>query len=69
MKAGQLIQGQTRDRDDKTRYTDDDITALTGFSHNVQQGDQLRPILAAFNNAKQKNIDVFRHQIVAQMKA
>ena len=37
-----------------------------GFSH-VLRGDQVQPIWITLNNAKQKNIDVFRQQILNPM--
>ncbi len=37
-----------------------------GFSH-AKQGSALQPIWITLNNAKQKNIDVFRRQIYARM--
>jgi hypothetical protein len=63
LKGGQL-QEPTQEVDEKTRYTDDDIAAIMGFSH-VLWGDQVQPIWIMLNNAKQKNIDVFRCQIFA----
>jgi hypothetical protein len=60
------VQGPTKEGDEKTRYTDDDIAAIMGFSH-VQRGDQVQPIWTTFNNAKQKNLDVFRRQILSRM--
>ncbi len=65
LKGGQL-QGPTQEVDKKTCYTDDDIAAVMGFSH-VLRGDQVQPIWITLNNAKQKNIDVFRCQIFARM--
>jgi hypothetical protein len=58
--------GATKEGDDKTRYTEDDIAAIMGFSH-VQRGDQVQPIWATLNNAKQKNLDIFRRQLLTQM--
>jgi len=60
------LQNPTKDGDEKTRYTDDDIAAIMGFSH-VHRGDQVQPIWITMNNAKQKNHDVFRRQLLARM--
>ena len=60
------LQSPTKDGDEKTRYTDDDIAAIMGFSH-VHRGDQVQPIWITMNNAKQKNHDVFRRQLLARM--
>jgi hypothetical protein len=65
LKGGQL-QGPTQEVDEKTRFTDDDNAAVMVFSH-VLRGDQVQPIWITLNNSKQKNIDVFRRQIFAQM--
>jgi hypothetical protein len=59
-------QGTTKDGKEKTRYTDDDIAAIMGFSH-VTRGDMVQPIWKTMNNAKQKNYDTFRRQILARM--
>ena len=40
--------------------------AIMGFSH-VHRGDQVQPIWANLNNAKQKNIDTFRRQLLSRM--
>ena len=50
---GNLAQGTTKEGNEKTRYTDNDIAAIMGFSH-VHRGDQVQPILTMLNNAKQK---------------
>ncbi len=50
---GNLAQGTTKEGNEKTRYTNDDIAAIMGFSH-VHRGDQVQPILTTLNNAKQK---------------
>ena len=50
---GNLAQGTTKEGDEKTRYTDDDIAAIMGFLH-VHRGDQVQPIWTTLNNAKQK---------------
>ena len=50
----------------KMRYTEDDIAAIMGFSH-VHRGDQVQPIWATLNNAKQKNLDTFRRQLQTRM--
>jgi hypothetical protein len=63
---GTLTQGATKDVDEKTRYTDDDIAAIMGFSH-VHRGDQVQPIWTTLNNAKQKNLDIFRRQLLSRM--
>ena len=52
-------QGTTKEGDEKTRYSNDDIAAIMGFSH-VHQGDQVQPIWTTLNNGKQKNFDIFR---------
>jgi hypothetical protein len=59
-------QTTTKEGDEKARYTDDDIVAIMGFLY-VTQGSALQPIWITLNNAKQKNIDVFRRQIYARM--
>lgn len=59
-------QSTTKEGDDKTRYSDDDIAAIMGFSH-VHRGDQVQPIWTTLNNAKQKNFDIFRRQLLARM--
>ena len=59
-------QGTTKEGEEKTRYSDDDIAAIMGFSH-VHRGDQLQPIWTTLNNAKQKNLDIFRRQLLARM--
>ena len=59
-------QGATKDGEEKTRYTDDDIAAIMGFSH-VTRGDLVQPIWKTLNNAKQKNYDTFRRQILTRM--
>ena len=66
MATVQQQQGTTKEGDDKTRYTDDNITAIMGFSH-VQQGDQVQPIWATLNNAKQNNFDIFWCQLLTRM--
>ena len=66
MAAVQQQQGTTKEGEDKTRYTEDDIAAIMGFSH-VQRGDQVQPIWATLNNAKQKNFDIFRRQLLTRM--
>ncbi len=50
---GNLAQGTTKEGDEKTRYTDDDIVAIIGFLH-IHRGDQVQPIWTTLNNAKQK---------------
>ncbi len=65
LKGGKL-QGPTQEVDEKTRYTDNDIAAVMGFSH-ILRGDQVQPIWITLNNAKQKNINVFHCQILARM--
>ena len=60
------LQSPTKEGEEKNRYTDDDIAAIMGFSH-VHRGDQVQPIWITMNNAKQKNIDVFNRQLLAQM--
>lgn len=52
-------QGPIKEGDEKMRYTNNNIAAVMGFSH-VLRGDQVQPIWITLNNAKQKNIDVFR---------
>ena len=37
-----------------------------GFSH-VHRGDQVQPIWTTLNNVKQKNLDIFRRQLLARM--
>jgi len=68
--GGQMPSGQqqatTKEGDEKTRYTDDDIAVIMGFSH-ASRGDEVQPIWITLNNTKQKNIDVFRRQIYARM--
>ena len=64
--AAAQAQGTTKEGEEKTRYSDDDIAAIMGFSH-VHRGDQLQPIWTTLNNAKQKNIDIFRRQLLARM--
>ena len=59
-------QGATKEGDEKTRYTDDDIAAIMGFSH-VTHGDMVQPIRTTLNNAKQKNHDTFRRQLLTRM--
>ena len=59
-------QGTTKEGEEKTRYSDDDIAAVMGFSH-VHRGDQIQPIWTTLNNAKQKNFDIFRRQLLARM--
>ena len=56
----------TTEGDAKTRYTEDDIAAIMGFSH-VHRGDQVQLIWATLNNAKQKNLDTFRRQLLSRM--
>ncbi len=63
---GTLAQGTTKEVDEKTRYTDDDIAAIMGFSH-VHRGDQVQPIWTTLNNAKQKNLDIFCRQFLSRM--
>ena len=58
--------GTTKEGEDKTRYTEDDIAAIMGFSH-VQRGDQVQPIWTTLNNAKQKNFDIFWRQLLTRM--
>ncbi len=50
---GNLAQGTTKEVNEKTRYTDDDIAAIMGFLH-VHQGDQVQPIWTTLNNATKK---------------
>ena len=64
--AATQAQGSTKESEEKTRYSDDDIAAIMGFSH-VYQGDQVQPIWTTLNNGKQKNFDIFRRQILARM--
>jgi hypothetical protein len=68
--GGQITSGgqqaTTKEGDEKTRYTDENIAAIMGFSH-VLRGDEVQPIWITLNNTKQKNIDVFRRQIYARM--
>jgi len=52
-------QGAAKEGEEKTRYTDDDIAAIMGFSH-VTRGDLVQPIWTTLNNDKQKNHDTFR---------
>jgi hypothetical protein len=59
-------QGATKEGEEKTRYTDNDIAAIMGFSH-VTRGDLVQPIWTTLNNAKQKNHDTFRGQILTRM--
>ena len=59
-------QGATKEDEEKTRYTGDDIVAIMGFSH-VTRGDMVQPIWTTLNNAKQKNHDTFRRQILTRM--
>ena len=59
-------QGATKEGDKKTRYTDDDIAAIMGFSH-VIRGDMVQPIWTTLNNALQKNHDTFRRQLLTRM--
>jgi hypothetical protein len=63
---GNLAQGPTKEGGKKTRYTDDDIAAIMGFSH-VHQGDQVQPIWTTLNNAKQKNLDILCRQLLSRM--
>jgi hypothetical protein len=63
--AAAQAQGTTKEGEEKTRYSDDDIAAIMGFSH-VHRGDQLQPIWTTLNNAK-KNLDIFRRQLLARM--
>ncbi len=63
---GNLAQGPTKEGDEKTRYTNDNIAAIMGFSHD-HRGDQVQPILTTLNNAKQKNLDIFRRQLLSRM--
>jgi hypothetical protein len=49
-----------------TRYTNDDIAAIMGFSH-VHWGGQMRPIWTMLNNAKQKILDIFCRQLLSRM--
>ena len=69
--GGTIATGQgtstTTEGDAKTRYTEDDIASIMGFSH-VHRGDQVQPIWATLNNAKQKNLDTFRRQLLSRMK-
>ena len=69
--GGSIATGQgtstTKEDDAKTRYTEDDIASIMGFSH-VHRGDQVQPIWATLNNAKQKNLDTFRRQLLTRMK-
>ena len=58
------VQGPPKEGEEKTCYTDDNIAAIMGFLH-VQREDQVQPIWATFNNAKQKNLDVFRRQLLS----
>jgi hypothetical protein len=51
--AAAQAQGTTKEGKEKTRYSNDDIAAIMGFSH-VHRGDQLQPIWTTLNNAKQK---------------
>jgi hypothetical protein len=60
------LQSPTTEGDAKTRYTDDDIAAIMGFSH-VHRGDQVQPIWATLNNAKQKNLNTFRRKLLSRM--
>jgi len=60
------LQSPTKEGEEKTRYTDNDIAAIMGFSH-VHRGDQVQSIWITMNNAKQKNIDVFHRQLLARM--
>jgi hypothetical protein len=60
------LQSPTKEGEEKTRHTDDDIVAIMVFLH-VHRGDQVQPIWITMNNAKQKNIDVFRRQLLARM--
>ena len=66
MSPGKLAQGPTKENNEKTRYTDDDIAAITGFSH-VHRGDQVQPIWTTSNNAKQIYLDIFHHQLLSRM--
>ena len=59
-------QGATKEGEEKNRYTDDNIAAIMGFSH-VTRGDMVQPIWTTLNNAKQKNHDTFRRQILSRM--
>ncbi len=61
-----LAQGTTKEVDEKTRYTNDDIAAIMGFSH-VHRGDQVQPIWTTLNNVKQKNLDIFHRQLLSRM--
>jgi len=63
---GNLAQGPTMEGDEKTRYTDDDIAAIMGFSH-VHRGDKVQPIWTTLNNAKQKNLEIFHRQLLSRM--
>ncbi len=56
--AAQQQQGTTKEGEDKMQYIKEDITAFMGFSH-VQRGDQVQPIWATLNNAKQKILIFF----------
>ena len=40
---GNLAQGPRKEGNEKTRYTNDDIAAIMGFSH-VHRRDQVQPI-------------------------
>jgi hypothetical protein len=61
------LQSPTTEGDAKTRYTDDDIAVIMGFSH-VHRGDQVQPIWATLNNAKQKNLDTFCRQLLSRIQ-
>jgi len=63
---GNLAQGPTKEGDVKTLYTNDDIAAIIGFSR-VHRGGQVQPIWTTLNNAKQKNLDIFRRQLLSRM--
>ena len=69
--GGSIATGQgtstAAEGDAKTRYIEDDIASIMGFSH-VHRGDQVQPIWATLNNAKQKNLDTFRRQLLSRMK-
>ena len=64
--AAAQAQSATKEGEEKTRYSDDDIAAIMGFSH-VHRGDQVQPIWTTLNNGKQKNFDIFRRQLLTRM--
>ena len=64
--AAAQAQSPTKEGEEKTRYSDDDIAAIMGFSH-VHRGDQVQPIWTTLNNGKQKNFDIFRRQLLTRM--